>query len=186
MKTAFLALVALLAAAAPARADDWMVSAEGDATRIALGSLSLHLMARPPAWPRLRLGVGRVGGALPGLFHRLFDPNEGWQVSEQGGVLEGFLHHREQGSTWFVGAIARLERWEWRRPELAGSAIGTQVFVMPAVGYRWFPTGQGVFVTPWVGLGLSVWDSGVGRVGDERYQPLRWFPLAAVHVGYER
>lgn len=169
-------------------APTWKVSAEGDVTRLALGSLSIHVMVRPPAAPRLRIGVGRVGGALPALFHRVFDPNgTGWEVTEQGGVASAFFHLNEHGSTFFAGGYVRFDHWTWRRPELAGSASGSQLFVMPAVGYRWFPSskGTGLFITPWVGLGVSVWNSGPGKLGAHTYEPLRFFPIPAIHVGYE-
>jgi hypothetical protein len=161
------------------------LSVEGDVTWLALGSLSFHVMVRPAAIPRLRVGVGRVGGALPKLFHTLFDPNEGWSVTEQGGAAQAFFHLRERGSTFFAGAYARFDRWEWRREDAAGSDTGAQLFVMPAAGYRWFPTRTGLFVTPWAGLGVSVWSTGRGRVGEHMYEPLRLFPIVAVHVGYE-
>jgi hypothetical protein len=169
-------------APSPAR---WRVSTEMDVVRLALGSLSLHVMFRPPGAPRLRLSIGRVGGALPSVFHRLFDPNKGWEAREQGAVLQGFYHLRNEGSTLFVGLGARFEAWEWRRPELAGKATGQQLFVMPSVGFRWFPTQSGLFVTPWVGLGVSAWSSGAGKLGEHTYEPLRFFPIAAVHIGYE-
>ena len=69
--------------------------------------------------------------------------------------------------------------------ELAGKATGQQLFIMPSVGFRWFPTDSGLFVTPWAGFGVSVWNSGPGRLGDHTYEPLRFFPIAALHVGYE-
>lgn len=171
--------------AARAQPASCQVSAEGDVARVALGSLSFHVMVRPASAPRLRLGLGRVGGALPGVFHQLFDPNDGWDVTEQGGVAQGFFHARAHGSTVFAGGYVRFERWRWARDDGGGVARGSQVFVMPAVGYRWFPTGDGLYVAPWAGLGVSVWDSGDGVVGDRVYEPLRWFPIVAVHVGYE-
>jgi hypothetical protein len=180
------ALLLLLAVPGAARADPgWRVSAEGDAARLALGSLSFHVMVRPPWSPRLRLGVGRVGGALPGLFHRLFDPNDGWSVTEQGAAAQLFYHFGDGASSFFAGSYLRFERWRWSRPELAGDDAGSQLFLMPAAGFRWAPTGGGLFVAPWLGLGASVWDSGPGTVGPHTYEPLRWFPIAAIHVGYE-
>jgi hypothetical protein len=179
-----LALALLLVTTGTARAD-WAFSAEGDATRIALGSLSFHVMARPAVAPRLRIGIGRVGGQLPALFHKLFDPNDGWVVTEQGAAAQVFGQLRETGSTWFAGAYLRFDRWEWRRDDVAGSDRGAQLFVMPAAGYRWFPTSGGMFVTPWVGLGVSVWNTGAGRVGEHMYEPLKLFPIVAIHVGYE-
>jgi hypothetical protein len=173
------------AARAPARTANWRFSAEGDVTRLALGSLSFHIMARPPWWPRLRLGIGRVGGALPGVFHRVFDPNDGWSVTEQGGAAQAFYHLGDGATSFFAGSYLRFERWEWRRPELPGSDTGSQLFVMPAAGLRWAPAGGGLFIAPWLGLGVSVWDSGAGTVGPHTYDPLRWFPIAAIHVGYE-
>jgi hypothetical protein len=170
---------------APAQQTRWRVSAEGDIVRLALGSLSVHLMVRPAPIPRLRLSLGRVGGELPALFHRLFDPNKGWETREQGAVLQAFYHLRDEGSTLFLGLGARFSAWEWRRPELAAKATGQQLFVMPSVGFRWFPMDSGLFVTPWVGFGVSAWNSGPGRLGDHTYEPLRFFPIAAVHVGYE-
>ncbi|RYE92312.1 MAG: hypothetical protein EOO75_07005, partial [Myxococcales bacterium] len=140
---------------APAPPTRWRVSAEGDVLRLALGSLSFHVMVRPAPLPRLRLSLGRVGGELPAVFHRLFDPNKGWEAREQGAVLQAFYHLRDEGSTLFLGLGARFEAWEWRRPEVAGKATGQQLFVMPSVGFRWFPADGGLFVTPWVGLGVS-------------------------------
>jgi hypothetical protein len=168
--------------APPAR---WRISAESDVLRLALGSLSFHVMVRPAAIPRLRLSLGRVGGELPAVFHKLFDPNKGWEASEQGAVLQAFYHLRDEGSTLFVGLGARFDAWEWRRPELAGKATGQQLFIMPSVGYRWFPTDSGLFVTPWVGFGVSAWNSGPGKLGDHTYEPLRFFPITTLHVGYE-
>jgi hypothetical protein len=46
---------------------------------------------------------------------------------------------------------------------------------MPSVGFRWFPIDGGLFVK----------NSGPGRRGDHTYEPLRFFSIAAVHVGYE-
>lgn len=175
----------LVLAEASGHADAPALSAEGDVTRLALGSLSFHVMVRPPQLPRLRVGIGRVGGQLPGIFHRLFDPNDGWVVSEQGAAAQAFVHLRESGSTAFAGTYVRFDRWEWRRDDMAGVDRGSQVFVMPAVGYRWFPTRTGLFVTPWAGLGVSVWNSGAGRLGDQTYEPLRWFPIVAIHAGWE-
>jgi hypothetical protein len=178
---------ALIIAAHTARAEEtqWKISVETDVTRLALGSLSFHLMVRPSFAPRLRVGLGRVGGQLPKLFHTLFDPNEGWHVTEQGGVVQAFFHLESEGSTFFAGGYLRFDRWDWRRPELAGTASGSQLFVMPAAGYRWFPVDSGLYVAPWFGLGFSVWNSGAGVLEGQTYQPLRWFPVPAIHVGYE-
>src|SRR5262245_26139538 len=127
--------VALILFAVPARAEEspWKISFETDVTRLALGSLSLHVMVRPSFAPRLRIGIGRVGGQLPGLFHTLFDPNEGWHVTEQGGAVQIFFHLEEKGSTFFAGGYLRFDHWDWRRPELAGKTTGSQLFVMPAL-----------------------------------------------------
>jgi len=182
---AALALAAAPGTAAAEQPHATSLSAEGDVTRLALGSLSFHLMVRPARFPRLRVGVGRVGGALPRLFHTLFDPNEGWSVTEQGGAAQAFLHHRARGSTWFAGVYARFDRWEWRRNDAMGADTGAQLFIVPSAGYRWFPSRSGVFVTPWAGLGVSVWNSGAGQVGAHTYDPLRLFPIVAIHVGYE-
>jgi hypothetical protein len=168
-----------------ARAETSSVSVESDATRIALGSLSFHVMLRPASAPKLRLGIGRVGGAIPSVFHRLFDPNKGWSVTEQGAAAQIFYHLESAGSTLFVGAYLRFDRWEWRRDDEAGVARSSQLFPMPAIGYRWFPTDGGLFVTPWAGMGFSVWHSGAGTVGPHVYKPLDWFPIVAIHVGYE-
>jgi hypothetical protein len=157
--------LAALAAAVPARAAPPTVSVEGDAARLALGSLSFHVMARPAALPRLRIGVGRVGGQLPGLFHRLFDPNAGWVVTEQGAAAQLFFQLRARGSTAFAGSYLRFDRWEWRRDDTPGVDRGSQLFVMPALGYRWFPRASGLYVAPWAGLGVSAWQSGAGRLG---------------------
>jgi hypothetical protein len=182
------ALVALALSLHPRLArgqETWKLSAEGDVARLALGSLSFHVMARPPGLPRLRLGIGRVGGPLPAVFHRLFDGNQGWSVTEQGAAAQVFLHARDDGGGLFAGAYLRFDRWTWRRDDLPGSDAGSQLFVMPAAGFRWFPTRARLFVAPWIGLGVSVWSSGAGRVGQHTYEPLRWFPIAAVHAGYE-
>jgi len=176
---------ALAVAARPAAAETTQLAAEGDVARLALGSLSFHLMVRPAQVPQLRLGIGRVGGALPQLFHTLFDPNEGWSVTEQGGAAQAFYHLRARGSTWFAGGYVRFDHWEWRRADVPGADTGSQVFVMPAAGYRWFPTRGGLFVTPWAGLGVSAWSSGPGRLGEHMYEPLRLFPIVAIHAGYE-
>jgi hypothetical protein len=178
-------LVIALLTTGVARAETRSLSIEGDATRLALGSLSFHLMLRLAEAPRLRLGVGRVGGALPGVFHRLFDPNEGWSVTEQGAAAQVFYHLEPEGSTLFVGAYLRFDRWEWRRDDMAGVDRSSQLFPMPAIGYRWFPTDSGVFVSPWAGMGFSVWHSGAGKLGPHVYKPLEWFPILAIHVGYE-
>jgi hypothetical protein len=178
-------LVLALHTTGVARAETPSLSVESDVTRIALGSLSFHVMLRLPAVPNLRIGLGRVGGALPGVFHRLFDPNEGWSVTEQGAAAQVFHHLDPKGSTLFVGAYLRFDRWEWRRDDMAGVDRGSQLFPMPAIGYRWFPTDAGVFVSPWVGMGFSVWHSGAGQLGRHVYEPLEWFPILAIHVGYE-
>jgi hypothetical protein len=175
----------VIASLSTARADTAMVSIESDVTRLALGSLSFHVMLRPAAAPRLRVGLGRVGGALPGVFHRLFDPNNGWTVTEQGAAAQIFYHLEPEGSTLFVGAYLRFDRWEWRRDDMAGVERSSQFFPMPAIGYRWFPTDGSVFISPWAGMGFSVWHSGEGKLGPHVYKPLEWFPILAIHVGYE-
>ena len=40
-------------------------------------------------------------------------------------------------------------------------------------------------MTPWAGLGFSAWDSGAGKLGAHVYKPLDWFPVLAIHIGYE-
>jgi len=181
-------LVLLLTTTSSARADATAWSVEGDATRLVLGSLSLHVMVRPAALPHLRVGIGRVGGQLPGVFHTLFDPNDaGWTVTEQGAAAQVFGQLRAHGSTLFAGTYLRFDRWEWRRDDTMGVDRGSQLFVMPAAGYRWFPSPRrsGLYVTPWLGLGISIWNSGAGRLGDHTYDPLRLFPIVALHVGFE-
>ena len=174
-----------VAAAAP-EPPRWKFSVESDITRLVLGSLSVHLMARPAGLPRLRFGIGRVGGALPKLFHTLFDPNEdGWEATEQGGVLQAFYHSSDDGNVFFLGGYARFDYWQWRRSELPGKVSGAQVFLMPAVGFRWFPAGKGVYVAPLAGLGVSIWDSGPAKIGTHTYEPLRFFPLPTIHIGFE-
>jgi hypothetical protein len=164
----------------------WKFSVESDLTRLVLGSLSVHLMARPAGAPRFRFGIGRVGGALPRLFHTLFDPNgDGWEATEQGGALQAFYHSSDDGNAFFFGGYARFDYWEWRRSELPGKVTGAQIFLMPAAGFRWFPAGKGVYVAPLLGFGVSIWDSGAGKIGPHTYEPLRFFPLPTIHVGYE-
>lgn len=191
-------IAGLLSATAVAEAPErrWKVIAETDLISIPISvmnvpSYSLHVGLKSPAMPQLLFGVGVFGSRqLPDFFTQLLDAangvdNTGWQVGSDGVGLRTLWYFAEEGSGFFAGAY-----WAWMRWEQTHAASGTrirtnQLLAWPAAGYRWFPMETPLFLSAFLSAGVTSPSFGTVRTGGAQYSELRWYPFAAVHLGFE-
>ncbi|HZN93425.1 MAG TPA: hypothetical protein VFB81_12010 [Myxococcales bacterium] len=198
------ALIALTAAPAaradePSRPADWTAGAEIDLFAYVLppiGALhSLHAFVRPP-WldGHLRLGFGVFGGErypafVLGILNSLNGTtarNDGWEIGSRAFAAEAFWDFSGPEGGVFAGVYLALERWTQTRAVSASEQITTQLWLEPALGYRWFPGGQRhLFVAIWAGMGVLSPPLAVENAGPDTFQPHLLFPFGSVHVGYE-
>ncbi|HEY8207721.1 MAG TPA: hypothetical protein VIG99_09590 [Myxococcaceae bacterium] len=183
----------------PGRAAGWTAGAEIDVFAYVIppiGSLhSLHAFARPP-WldGHLRLGFGVFGGerypafvvgamdALNGTATR----NAGWEFGSRAFAAEAFWDFGGPDGGVFAGLYLALERWTETRAASASQQFTTQLWLEPALGYRWYPGPQRhVFVSIWGGMGVLSPPLAVEQSGPDTFQPHVLFPFGSVHVGFE-
>lgn len=188
----------LLAGAANAAEPEqrWKVVAETDLISIPISltnvpSYSLHVGLKAPALPRFLFGVGVFGSReLPDFFTALLNSangvdNDGWTVGFDGVGLRTVWYFGDGGSGFFAGAY-----WAWMRWEQRHAASGTQVrtnqlLAWPTAGFRWFPVEAPVFLSAFLSAGVTTPSFMTERTGDAQYQELRWYPFAALHLGFE-
>lgn len=199
---ALLAALATLATAGAARAEDprsaaddrWHLVVDGDL--FTLFSLrgdpdySLHMAVRAPEAREWVFGLGFFGGLYPGFYRSILDwsngaDNEGWDVRVDGILLRAFYFLDEARRHFFVGAHIGVLRWETRHDATGSLDRFNQAVLWPAIGYRWFPGGEGLFFAFWAGAGILSPGFGGRREGAQRYEELRVLPFAAVHLGVE-
>lgn len=196
--------VAILAAtpadpAAPAAGPGWRAGAELDVFAYVIPPLghlhSLHAFARPP-WleQKLRLGFGVFGGeTYPGFVLDLLNAlnasgtaNAGWVAGSRAFSLEAFWDFGGARGGPFAGVYLALERWTWTHTATASTGITTQIWFLPAGGYRFYPGQQDAFfVTGWAGFGVMTPPLSREGTGPQSFQPFILFPFGSVHVGVE-
>lgn len=206
MRTLLATLLALSTAPLQARAGepaarpaDWSAGAEIDVFAYVIppiGALhSLHAFVRPP-WMdrRLRLGFGVFGGErYPAFVASILDAlngtgarNAGWEFGSRAFSAEAFWDFGGRDGGLFAGVYLALERWTETQASTASQQLTTQLWLEPALGYRWYPGDQRhAFVSIWAGMGVLSPPLAVEHVGPETFQPHVLFPFGSVHLGYE-
>jgi len=170
----------------------WHLDVEGDILGYFALAYSLHFHLRPADAPRWRLGFGVFGGRLPGWFvdfenwaNGSGDENEGWKVRADAYALEAFYHFADSGSSLFVGAYLALQQWDLTQPSTMSAKRSHQLFIWPAVGYRWFPLGPHFFATIWAGLGIPSPGFAESHSGPNTFDEYRIYPFGSIHLGVE-
>jgi hypothetical protein len=175
---------------------EWRSTAETDVLALGVSftgvaSYSLHVGVKPPWSRHLLLGAGVFGAErLPEAYVQMLHSvngvdNAGWRLGSDGLTARVAYYFGESKSGFYAALYLAWIRWHLDHPE-SGTTIHTnQLFLWPAAGYRWFPGGRSVFVSAFVSAAATSPIFGTRREGPAQYQELRWYPFAAVHVGYE-
>jgi hypothetical protein len=164
----------------PAR---WRFVLEIDPINYAVrGGWSATAFVRPGPLPHWRFGASIYAGDLPS-----FAMEEGWAARIEPGMAvhaQYFLSRDAKG--FFLGALASLNRWDYTFEGMSGSARVDEVSVMPAIGYQWFPFGDGLVIKPWLGVGIPLYARGEATLGTETHdRAIPVAPFATLHLGYQ-
>ncbi|HET6613885.1 MAG TPA: hypothetical protein VFG83_17925 [Kofleriaceae bacterium] len=205
LRPLFVIAVFSLVTAAPsmARADEpavapepsrWHLTADGDLFTLfsvaGARDYSLHMALRSPDVPAWIFGLGFFGGEYPDFYAAMLDwasgvDNDGFDVRVDGVLLRGLWFLDPAHRSFFVGTHLGVLRWENRDDATGSLWRSNQVVLWPAIGYRWYPTGEALFLAFWTGIGVLSPSFGTSEEGPRGYQELRLLPFAAVHLGVE-
>jgi hypothetical protein len=185
--TSSLLALACVAVVSSARAHT-SVMVETDPSTFVFSGFAVHARVAPDDghW------VGGAGAYALDFPSALVDMNsanrdQGWDVRLQiGGAAFVDYSFAPGARGWFVGVETALQSYRYRNAATPGSeANALNVVVMPRAGYQWHPFDAGLYVTPWIGLGVQTQVSGSRSVGDKEYSLSPWIPYGAVHVGWQ-
>ncbi len=184
-------LLAAALSAFPALADEpaerLHPSIAADPLPYVLHGFSAHLGVQSPS-NRFSFEAAVFKSALGDTLLTLIRPDDtGWKADLKGFTLEGYWHPITWGrNALLLGLQAHFDEFNVHRDDEAGSATVHQIYLMPTIGYRWFPFDAiGLFFKPFAGLGLPILGVAPVRLGAHLFEQLPVFPLATVIVGYQ-
>ena len=180
-----LSSLALWLWASPALAE---LGVSTDATPWLLRGYSVILNVEPPATPHLRTSLEVWGMDFPDFAIEQSPDNagEGWRRRVDVGVAPAVAWHPWQEARGFhTGVMLNAMRSTVTRSGHAGLARFWTAEAVPRVGFRWFPIPDaGLFVDPWLGLGVLAQLGSPDAVGTQTYAEPRLQPLGTVHIGW--
>ncbi|MEQ1506224.1 MAG: hypothetical protein ABMB14_28585 [Myxococcota bacterium] len=165
-----------------------LVELETDPSTFAFHGGALHVRAALPGAERWAVGLGAYALRLPQPMVALSPANrgEGWTADLFGAGLFVDRYVSAPFTGLSIGAQVAVHRWSLARPDVAdGDAVASAILAMPRVGWSWTPFDRlGLYVYPWLGLGLTGQIGGDAEVGGAAYRIGPVLPFAAVHVGW--
>ena len=185
-----IAVSAVLAFCEPARADDtpWLVHAEIDPFPFATGRYGAQIGVRPPALGGLRLAIASFSLDVPDVIGQL-GGNDGFHVDVRpSGALYALYYLRPPGRDGFaIGGSVRYLRFRYTHDAAPPGAYADVTEVSPEaiVGYQWHPLGNGLYLQPWLALGVALSHSAPAVVGGHRYDELPVSPFFTINIGWE-
>lgn len=163
-------------------------SVETDPATFAFNGYALHARVTPTGWDQWVVGVGIYSMDFPDLFIDMDAENKNmnWDVRLDRGLGLFAEHYFNSGNTgWYIGGQIALQRYKIKNSIISdGSSSYTNLLIMPAVGYRWFPMDNGIYIQPWMGVGYTSKISGSNRLSGMEYHISKIIPFATFHIGY--
>lgn len=180
-----LSALSLLLVLAPASAE---VGVSSDATPWLLRGFSVIANVEPAATPHLRTSLEVWGMDFPSFAVESSEANadEGWERRIDVGIAPAVAWHPwREGEGFHAGVMFNAMRSTVSRSEDRGEAQFWTAEAIPRVGFRWFPFDErGLFLDPWLGLGVLAQLGAPDSVGGETYTEPLLQPLATLHIGW--
>ena len=172
------AAVAMLLSPLAARAEGLGFSAEIDPLPFLAGGYSVGLGWR---LDRLRLSAHAFAADVPS-----FALPSGFRAHIQSGyALRAQLYLSPRARGWFAGAEIGPTSIRYTKIGGEGVARVDHLSFTPTAGLRWFPSGEGLYFMPAVGVELPLRTRGDETLGGKPVPAQRATPIAALHLGWE-
>ncbi len=168
----------------PKPADEWKVSLETDPLPFAMNGYAAAVGVKPGGVPRLKLTAEGLSAQFPSFISDA-SGNKGWSARVTGGMLVGQVYWSEDKRGAYAGLVGSVFDWSLSAPNAAGTTHATYLELTPHVGYQWFPTKTGVFLSPWAGVAVPIKLGGTTTVGDQTFAQTPVIPFGAINLGYE-
>jgi len=130
--------------------------------------------------PQLRITAKTFSLRFPKLF--LGDANDGWSVRHYAAAVGAHyflsLHH----GGLFAGAQVTAQDAIYRRGD--GSAKHIEVAAAPTIGYQWFPSSLGLFITPYIEVPVFLVRPDAA-VADHKFHYARFLVSPSVSIGWQ-
>lgn len=164
------------------------VGVSTDATPWFLRGYSVIVNVEPASTPHLRTSLEVWGMDFPDFAVALNDHNAGeaWQRRVDVGIAPAVAWHPWQEAEGFhTGLLLNAMRSTVTRDGHPETARFWTAEAVPRVGFRWFPVDDsGLFIDPWLGLGVLAQLGRPDVVGGEAYAEARLQPLGTLHIGW--
>ena len=136
--------------------------------------------------PFLRFHVEAFGIQIPESLIDSYEPNYGedWQRRIDGALMLSADYHPFKSIRGFhIGGGFNIQRSTVSR----GGAENSQFEIFEPIirtGFQWYPFNQGLFITPYVVLGIPIYLNEPDAIGGERYEEAAVIPVGSVQVGW--
>jgi hypothetical protein len=188
------AACSVLLVSSPARGDDTSpgeavrLHAELDPLTFANGGYGGQIGIRHAALHGVRLAIASFSLHVPDPLAQV-GGNDGFDLRVRpSGALYALYYLRAAGQDGFAGGVSlRYLRLRYEHDDVPGMrADTTELSPEAIVGYQWHLFHNGLYLQPWLALGVTVLRSGEPVVGDKRYDPLPVQPFFTVNIGWEQ
>jgi len=182
-----LALACLVALAPAARADDTLVHGELDPLTFANRGYGGQIGIRHPALHGVRIAIASFSLHVPDVLSQL-GGNDGFDLRVRPSGAIYVLYYLEppgHDGLSFGGSLQYL-RLSYGHDSAPGEHVDVaEVSPQAIVGYQWHPFHGGLYLQPWLALGVALTHDGDAVVGGHRYSELPISPFFTVNIGYE-
>jgi hypothetical protein len=183
-------IAAILAFAAPARADDdpLVVHAEVDPFPFSTGRYGGQIGVRHPALHGVRIAVASFSLDVPDLIAQI-GGNSGFHVDVRpSGAVYMLFYPKPVGQDGVaIGASMRYLRFRYTHDDAPGERADVSELSPEAiVGYQWHPFKNGFYLQPWLALGIVLHRSAEPTVSGHTYDELPVSPFFTVNIGWEQ
>jgi hypothetical protein len=184
-----LTLVWLALLVSTARADDHptLVDAECDPFPFATGRYGCQIGIRPNAFRGVRVSVAQFSIVVPDAIAQINNAGFHEDVRPGSGALYVLYYLGLPGADGVaLGGSLRYLRERYTHDDVPGQHADVVEWSPEViVGYQWHPLHNGLYLQPWLALGVVLSRRGEPVVGAHHYDELPISPFFTVNIGYE-